>query len=196
MRNTPSGTGAFAPATLPAATVQGLLGGGRVDALADGIRVRRATNTDGTAYQEMRINASNRANWTWTIGGGVLFSSIIVDGTSYPAGNTQSWARNSSEQNLLRMTTTEIAAHNYKAGFAYGNKIVRPEQPHQLPVAVRQREVRAALRPGVPAAEADHGRLRADSRRGAAGQHGAPDGLLDHLAHHSLGGHRHPRRAQ
>ncbi|MEO7261962.1 MAG: fibrinogen-like YCDxxxxGGGW domain-containing protein [Jatrophihabitantaceae bacterium] len=124
LRNTPSGTGAFAPATLPAATVQGLLGGGRVDALADGIRVRRATNLTGTTYQEMRIAASNRSGWTWAIGGGVLFSSVKVDGVNYSGGNTQSWARTGSEQGLLRMTTNENSAHNYKMGWAYGNQIV------------------------------------------------------------------------
>ncbi|MDQ1721841.1 MAG: hypothetical protein QOI26_1575 [Pseudonocardiales bacterium] len=124
LRNTPSGSAAFAPATLPAATVQGLLGGGRVDALADGIRVRRATDVNGTSYQEMRIAASNRSNWTWAIGGGVLFSGITVDGASYAGGNTQSWASTGSEQNLLRLTTNESAAHNYKMGWAYGNKIV------------------------------------------------------------------------
>ncbi|HEV2888353.1 MAG TPA: fibrinogen-like YCDxxxxGGGW domain-containing protein, partial [Jatrophihabitans sp.] len=122
LRNTPSGTGAFAPATLPAATVQGLLGGGRVDALADGIRVRRATNTGGTSYQEMRIAASNRSDWTWAIGGGVLFSSIKVNNTNYGGGNTQSWS-SSGDQNFLRMTTNESSAHNYKMGWAFGSKI-------------------------------------------------------------------------
>ncbi len=122
LRTTPTGTAAFAPATLPAPTVQGLLGGGRVDALPDGIRVRRAKDTTGTSYQEMRINASNRSDWTWSIGGGVLFSSIVVDGISSGSGNTQSWSR-LNDQNFLRMTTNEQANHNYKMGFAYGNRI-------------------------------------------------------------------------
>jgi len=122
LRNTPTGTDAFAPATVPAATVDGLLGGGRVDALPDGIRVVRATNTTGTAFQEMRINASNRSNWTWSIGGGVLFSSIKVGTTTFGAGNTQSWS-SSGSQTLLRLTTNEQANHNYKMGWAFGNQI-------------------------------------------------------------------------
>ncbi len=121
LRNTPSGTGAFAPAALPAATVQGLLGGGRVDALADGIRVRRATDVDGTSFQEIRIAASNRPNWTWSIGGGMLFSAISINGTKYSGGNTQSWAPSSAETGLLRLFTNESAKHNYKMGFAYGD---------------------------------------------------------------------------
>ncbi|HEX8094458.1 fibrinogen-like YCDxxxxGGGW domain-containing protein [Jatrophihabitans sp.] len=121
VRTTPTGTGAFAPATLPAATVEGLLGGGRVDALADGIRVRRATNTGGTAYQELRLKTTSRADWTWTIGGGVRVSGISVNGTSYTASNTQSWAPTTTEKGLLRLYTTESIKHNYRMGFAYGD---------------------------------------------------------------------------
>jgi chitodextrinase len=123
LRTTPTGTGAFAPATLPAATVQALLGGGRVDALADGIRVRRATNATGTTYQEMRIAPTNRPSWTWAIGGGVLFSSMKINGTSYPGGSTNSWASSNKEQGLLRLTTSESSTHNYKMGWSYGSQI-------------------------------------------------------------------------
>jgi trimeric autotransporter adhesin len=121
VRTTPTGTGAFAPATLTSATVQGLLGGGRVDALPDGIRVRRATNIAGTTYQELRLNPTNRSDWTWSIGGGVLVSGLSVDGANYTASNTQSWARTSTEKGLFRLYTTESKAHNYKMGFAYGD---------------------------------------------------------------------------
>ena len=86
LRTTPTGTGAFAPAAVSSTTINGLLGGGRVDALADGIRVRRAEDSAGTTYQEMRIEASNRATWSWAIGVGVLFSSISVDGTTNEVG--------------------------------------------------------------------------------------------------------------
>jgi chitodextrinase len=121
VRTTPTGTGAFAPATLPATTVQGLLGGGRVDGLTDGIRVRRATNATGTTYQEMRLKTTNRDDWTWTIGGGVRVSGITVNGTNYTASNTQSWAPTSTEKGLLRLYTTESIKHNYRMGFAYGD---------------------------------------------------------------------------
>lgn len=122
VRDTPTGTDAFAPAALPATTVQGLLGGGRVDALTDGVRVRRAKDAAGATYQELRIKLSNRPNWSWAIGGGELFSSIQVDGLSYGSGNTQSWAYGSNQQ-YLRMTTNEQQNHNYRMGFGYGNQI-------------------------------------------------------------------------
>ncbi|RKS71332.1 hypothetical protein CLV35_3128 [Motilibacter peucedani] len=128
LRNTPSGPGAFAPAALPADLVQGLLGGGRVDALDDGIRVRRATTMDGSGAQELRLKTSNRAKWTWSIGGGVLVSDVVVDGVSRGGGNTQSWAYAGS-QSLLRMTTNESSTHNYKMGFSYGNTVVGKNDP-------------------------------------------------------------------
>jgi chitodextrinase len=122
LRNTPTGTAAFAPDTLPASTVQGLLDSGRVDALDDGIRVRRAKDIAGSSYQEMRIKTSNRPNWSWAIGGGILFSSIMVDNTTYGSGNTQSWS-SASNQQFLRLSTNEAQSHNYKMGFAYGNQV-------------------------------------------------------------------------
>ncbi len=122
VRNTPTGPGAFAPATVSTSTVQGLLGGGRLDALTDGIRVRRATNVTGTSFQELRIKPSNRQDWTWSIGGGVRAASISVNGVNYSgAFNTQTWAPTSSEKGLLRLFTTESVTHNYKMGFGYGD---------------------------------------------------------------------------
>ena len=45
-----NGAAAFDPATLSTPIVDGLLNGGRMDALADGIRLRRATNEIGRAH--------------------------------------------------------------------------------------------------------------------------------------------------
>ena len=55
LRNTVTGPGAFVPSSLPTPTVDGLLNGGRMDGLADGIRLRRATNVAGTTWQEVRM---------------------------------------------------------------------------------------------------------------------------------------------
>ena len=161
LRNTPTGTAAFAPDTLPAETVQGLLGGGRVDALADGIRVRRAKDIAGTTYQEMRIMPSNRPNWSWAIGGGELFSSIKVDGVTYGSGNTSSWA-NGSNQALPAADHQRAVQPQLQDGLRLRQPDRRPEQLDELPVAVRQREVGTGLQPGLPAAEADHRELPGD----------------------------------
>lgn len=68
VRDTPSGVSAFAPAELPAKTVDGLLNGGRVDALADGVRVRRAADAAGSQWQEVRFQFAHRDRWVWTFG--------------------------------------------------------------------------------------------------------------------------------
>jgi len=123
VRTSPTGPDAFAPATLSADTVQGLLGGTRVDALPDGIRVRRATNQAGTSWQEMRLMTTARPNWSWAIGGGIHLSAVKVNGVTYSGtANTQSWAANGNT-GLLRLTATDLASHNYKQGFSYGSTI-------------------------------------------------------------------------
>ena len=166
MRNTPTGTGAFAPATLPAATVHGLLGGGRVDALADGIRVRRATNIAGTTYQELRLKTTSRADWTWSIGGGVRVSGHLgrrrqLHRQQHPVLGQRRAPRRACSgctPPSRQRTTTGWASPTATAPTAPGHR-GRAEQRHQLPLAVRHREGGAAVRPGVAAAEADHRQL-------------------------------------
>lgn len=120
LRNTPSGPDAFAPATLDAPTVMGLLDGGRVDALPDGIRLSRAKNISGTQWQDVRITPSNRAAWSWSFGGGILFSQIRFDGVAKGSGNTQSFT---NDQNYNALVTPNSSAHHYKMGFGFGNRI-------------------------------------------------------------------------
>ena len=52
----PTGTNAFAPATLPSSTVDGLLDGHAPSTAYDGFRIRRATNSAGTTWQEARYD--------------------------------------------------------------------------------------------------------------------------------------------
>ena len=59
LRNTATGTAAFAPASLSSATIDGLLAGGNVDGLVDGIRVRRAADAAGTNWQEVRYHVQS-----------------------------------------------------------------------------------------------------------------------------------------
>ena len=120
LRNTPSGTGAFVPAALPSATVNGLLDGGRVDALPDGVRIVRSTDAAGTTSQDLRVALSNRQSWSWAIGGGELFSTISVGGRTWGAGSTQNWA---VDNQFLRMATLESVAHNYQKGFSFGSQV-------------------------------------------------------------------------
>lgn len=118
IRNTPSGTGAFQPAQLPAATVDGLLNGGRVDALTDGIRLRRATDTAGTAWQEARFNFIQRDRWVWTFGAEHRVRNYSFDGANGSGGNTNNFGSNNQ---LRRVVFQEQASHQYINGWAYGS---------------------------------------------------------------------------
>ena len=126
IRSTPSGTDAFTPATLPSTTVDGLLDGGPVSDLPDGIRVRRALNSAGSSFQESRLFPTSAPTWNWTVGGGLLVSKVIIDGTTYAGGNTQAWGQ---DQNFRRFATTQQANHAYKMGFGYGNRIFGSNNP-------------------------------------------------------------------
>lgn len=118
IRNTPTGTDAFQPAQLPAATVDGLLNGGRVDALSDGIRLRRATNTAGTTWQEARFTFTQRDRWVWTFGAEHRVKNYNFDGSTGTGGQTNNFGSNNQ---LRRVVFNEQASHNYLNGWAYGS---------------------------------------------------------------------------
>lgn len=66
VRSPVSGVSAFAPKQLPARTIDGLLNGGRVSSLRDGIRLRRALKADGSSWQESRVRLTSMKGWVWT----------------------------------------------------------------------------------------------------------------------------------
>jgi len=122
---TPTGTDAFTPATLASSTVDGLLDGGRVDDLPDGIRLRRARDTDGTSFQEVRFSLSNRDRWNWTMAAGHPISSWSMtatssNGTGSSSGNSGTTTNWGSGTNWARVTTSTASAESYRRGWAYG----------------------------------------------------------------------------
>ena len=64
VRDTFEGTAAFRPAALSTATIDALLGGTPLKDLPDGVRIRRAQNEAGTAYDEWRFRFADRTTWT------------------------------------------------------------------------------------------------------------------------------------
>ncbi|MET0932857.1 MAG: fibrinogen-like YCDxxxxGGGW domain-containing protein, partial [Mycetocola sp.] len=120
VRNTVTGTGAFLPAQLPGKTVNALLNGGRVDALGDGVRVRRATNQAGTAWQEVRFKFQSRDRWVWTFSAVHRVSTFSFDGVSGTGGLTSSFG---SDNALRRLDTSTPAAQGYLGGMAYGASV-------------------------------------------------------------------------
>ena len=127
LRNTITGTGAFAPATLSTPTVDGLLDGGRMDALTDGIRLKRATNTAGTTWQEVRMHVKTYGQWSWAFGGGIYLDSISFDGATTNISNSTWQTNTTADVNVAndtrRITTYPMQSHNYQAGFSFGASV-------------------------------------------------------------------------
>ena len=127
VRNTISGPAAFAPAALSRTKINGLLGGARVDALNDGIRVRRAADDVGSTWQEVRYHLRNEHQWSWGLGGGILLNSVDFDGIGYPLPNSNAIAASTSDLAIddatKRIFTWPWFGHNSQAGFAYGAAI-------------------------------------------------------------------------
>ncbi|MGV2984784.1 fibrinogen-like YCDxxxxGGGW domain-containing protein [Microbacterium sp. AGC85] len=120
LRNTITGTGAFLPAQLPSATVDALLDGGRVDALDDGIRLRRATNTAGTQWQEARFTLSKRDRWVWTFGSTHSVKNYSFNGSGGTGGQTRNFGNNNQ---LNRVVFSEQSSHSYLNGWAFGSNV-------------------------------------------------------------------------
>jgi hypothetical protein len=117
LRQSPNGSGAFAPSSLPAAVVDGLLAGESVDALTDGVRVRRARDAGGTSFQELRWRFAGRDTWSWAFDGGHRLTSVTADGTQYGGTTTRHW---NLDNGFLRLFTYRWRSHAWKAGFSYG----------------------------------------------------------------------------
>jgi hypothetical protein len=123
--STVSGQAAFAPKKLSTATVDALLGGGRVDALTDGIRLKRATNVEGTAWQDVRMRVRSLASWSWAFGAGHPLTSASFDGQSYSGSTSRDFGTTStfSSARLQRVWTFESSANGWVRGFNYGSGV-------------------------------------------------------------------------
>src|SRR4051812_39101753 len=125
IRTIPAGTDAFATSALPSKVVSGLLQGERPDALADGIRIVRATNTSGSAWQEVRWHVAVTEQWSWEFAGGQPLSSITY-GTQTQTSPTHSWTTSDSGwDNAYNRATLDTlnAGHKQTSGFAFGTQV-------------------------------------------------------------------------
>ena len=126
-------TGPTDPATaiqLSSRTIDGLLNGGNVSALDDGIRVERATSmTDGTRVQDVFFNLADRAQWSWAFGavnpvGSWRFEENGRATVSGTGGTTATFGDSNGRTQMLVNGTDP--AQNYTLGFGYGNTEDRP----------------------------------------------------------------------
>lgn len=116
----PTGSEAFSPAQLSTDVVTGLLNGGRVDALQEGVRLRRAQNVAGTAWQETRFKyGTARAAWSWQFAGVQSVSSYSFNGVTGNGGTTGSFGRDNTYQRVD--TNVDGGARGWSRGFSFGS---------------------------------------------------------------------------
>jgi hypothetical protein len=116
----PTGPAAFSPAQLSTDVVTGLLNGGRVDALQEGVRLRRAQNVAGTTWQEVRFKyGTPRDAWSWQFAGVQGVGSYSFNGEAGSGGTTGSFGRD----NTFRRVETNVGSgtRGWERGFMYGS---------------------------------------------------------------------------
>jgi hypothetical protein len=119
-----TGTGAFSPRQLSGTTINGLLGGKRFDdaTYGSGVRLRRATNADGTSWQETRFTyrSGSRDRWTWALGAGLPLASFSIGGSEGTEATTRNFG---TDDAFRRVWTAEDPANSYVRGFTYGSSV-------------------------------------------------------------------------
>lgn len=121
--NKPSGTAAFDARELSATTVGDLLNNQPVSSLPDGVRLRRATNTAGTAYQEVRFTFSSpRDDWSWQFDDLQRIKTWKFDSTTGTGGTTEGFGTGTGT-GLTEVQTTMNTTVGYQPGFGYGNTV-------------------------------------------------------------------------
>jgi len=119
VRGTVTGQGAFAPRQLTSEVIGQLLNGGRVDALPDGVRLRRATNTAGSSWQDATFKFSSPRNaWSWMFDNEQRVGSWNIGGATGSGGQTTGFG---SGNTLNRIETYTGSSIGYRAGFGFGN---------------------------------------------------------------------------
>ncbi len=125
VRQSVTGPAAFPTRQLASTVVDGLLDGGRVDALTDGVRVRRATTADGSGWQNLTLKLKSRDRWVWTFRARHP-ATVSFDGAAGINGNTFQVGQ---DNGLRRLDTNVTANQGWTSGFAYGPQITGSPSP-------------------------------------------------------------------
>lgn len=120
VRDVVDGPGAFRTRQLSSKVVDGLLGGGRVDALPDGIRLRRAASLDGSVRQEVRFQLRQRDRWVWTFRGRHPLKSFSFDGTSTNTTSAVNTLDFGTDTAFRKVNTDFNPGQAWYAGWSYG----------------------------------------------------------------------------
>ena len=105
---------------LASTTVDELLNHGRVDALGDGVRLRRAQTRNGSSWQEARFQLSRKAGWNWSFGANQPLTSWSFGLVSGRGGQSSSFGTGEL-YNRVRSTTDANKA--WRIGFGFGSSV-------------------------------------------------------------------------
>ena len=124
-----TGTGAFSPAALSTDQVNGLMNGGRMDGLTDGFRLRRARNTAGTTWQDVRLLPDELRPVVVGLRRRHLPEPHVLRrhlhehlGDSRPTADTSTRTAGTNSTDR-RITTYPMQSHNWQTGFWYGTSV-------------------------------------------------------------------------
>lgn len=121
--NPVTGPSAFVPKQLPATTVDGLVNGQRIDSMADGVRVRRATNAAGTEWQEVRFSFVSRDRWSWATAAGHPLSTWQVGSRTGAAASRKTTRDFGATEGLERVWTYDRQVNGWVRGWNYGANV-------------------------------------------------------------------------
>jgi hypothetical protein len=120
--STITGTAAFSPKELSSTVIDELLNNQPVSSMTDGIRLRRATNAAGAAFQESTFTiTSPLPTWDWMFANQQRVGAWNIGGTTGNGGTTISFGSGNA---LNTVNTTTDANHGaYMSGFGFGSSI-------------------------------------------------------------------------
>lgn len=120
VREQVTGQAAFNARQLSSSVIDDLLNDQPVRDLQDGIRLRRATNVEGTSWQEARFSIPKRDRWVWTFAAEHVATGVTFDGASASGGQTSNFG---SDNRFRRVQTTDSQAQSWTRGFAFGSQV-------------------------------------------------------------------------
>lgn len=121
VRETVTGTSAFTPRQLSGEIIDQLANDQPIRSLPSGIRLVRATNQQGTAWQDLTFTLSSpRDGWSWQFNNEQRVSRYTIGNTTRTGGNTSNFGY---DNNLNRVRTITGSNEGWLMGFGFGSNI-------------------------------------------------------------------------